>query len=48
MYEFGVILDVEQPGLPGGLYFLLLHYLRCVASSDDQNFRYELRPFYII
>jgi hypothetical protein len=39
MYEFGVILDVEQVGLPEGLYFLHLHDLRCVASSfDDQNF----------
>ena len=39
MYEFGVILDAEQVGLPGGMYFLHLHDLRCIASSsDDQNF----------
>ena len=39
MCEFGVILDAEQVGLPGGLHFLRLRDLRCVASSsDDQNF----------
>ena len=39
MYEFGVILDAEQVGLPGGMYFLHLHDLKCIASSeDDQNF----------
>jgi hypothetical protein len=31
--EFGVILDAEQVGLPGSLYFLHLHDLRCVVSS---------------
>ena len=39
MYEFGVILNAEQVGLPGGLYFLHLYGLRCIVSSfDDQNF----------